>query len=197
MPAIYLRINHPWWGTFQPGANILVNDNDLINWRAAVAVVRNFLNDGSFIPPGVVLDFTDNRLGGGDWGVYRQDRNAGGEPIDAQSCWWGAPDGPSGGVTSPNGNVANGSGVKVDYDVLFDGFYITPTGNPGAPERLLRVKRRDRPVPTDIPVRPNEDPLDVYEPAEPTDWADPAPTTLTEAVDRLASVVKDNHGVIP
>ena len=36
-----------------------------------------------------------------------------------------------------------------------------------------------------------------YTPADPTDWVDPDPTTVAEAIDRIAAVVAAAHGPIP
>ncbi|NUE02253.1 right-handed parallel beta-helix repeat-containing protein [Halorubraceae archaeon YAN] len=79
----------------------------------------------SFNPDDIVI--TNNELSNNGVGIeYERATWSSSEPVTATNNWWGAENGPRGGVTDPvTGAIANGDGDIVDQKVRFDPWLTT------------------------------------------------------------------------
>jgi len=107
--------------------NLLVENNTFANNSPAVAVRDKSEQEANY-SEGVTIQ--NNNIESNNDGGARNPLDA---TLDATNNWWGADDGPSGGVDDPETNTtANGTGASIEGNVLFDSFADTTFEDAGA-----------------------------------------------------------------
>lgn len=106
-------MNTPLGGTFE---DVVVEGNVLAENEIAGVILTDPTSASGLAVHG------NDIFGNGQYGIEHR----GHDVLDATNNWWGAFDGPSGGVTGPDGTVADGSGDRVSEGVDFDPWLSRP-----------------------------------------------------------------------
>ncbi|MDA2919472.1 hypothetical protein MYX76_08280 [Desulfobacterota bacterium AH_259_B03_O07] len=125
---------------------------DAAGGNTITAMNNNIINNptGALITSSTLLTLLNNNVSGNAAGV---DASGASPNVDARSNFWGAADGPSGGVLDPVTSLpASGSGDSVSTNVRFDPFLAS---NPLPPPPLCPPVDL---IEVDIDIKPNSDP---------------------------------------